>query len=315
MKLKPWLLILNLVFINLSAWADDEPLEQQEVTEAVNNLIGKIEQDYLLDEKRGQIVEYLTMALNRGEFNGHFPFPRLKMKLESMLISVSNDSNFEIHWRSGLTSSMEAPDIFFPGAIQTQLLDRDIGYLAIDGDFLNDSWRRDIDDAIEFLSDSKALIIDLRSAGLTSMSFSQYVLSYFIPVGQPLSNLTFGHSKTAPIVSVGTENPVNSDVPVFIVTSPFVAGSWEFVAYTLKHAKRATIVGMPTMGLGYMTTTTKLSEHLSLVMAYAEFQHPETNESWKDIGVLPDVESNADDAMEVTLELVNDAITNNLNVE
>lgn len=303
-----WLILINMLITPLLVQASEESLEQQEIDKAVASLIRAVDQHYLYDEKREKIVEYLATALENGEFDGHFSFSRLKNKLESMLFSVSKDSSFRIISRAGLSDDSETSDIILPGAIQTQLIENDIGYLAIDGDFISDSWQTEISNAMAFLSESKALIIDLRTAGLTSLPFSQYFLSHFIPTDQSFATLTFGHGKTSPIRSKSVANPLKSDIPLYIVTSPFVAGSWEFVSYTLKQNKKATIVGMPTMGLGFMTSTTPLSQHMSLIMAYAAFHHADINESWKDSGVEPDIHSESKNAIDVTLEIVNSAL-------
>ena len=290
------------------AFGADEPLlSEQEVQGAVTQLIRVVEKDYIREDVRQDTVELLTNALQRGELNGSFSFGRLKIKLESMLYSVSQDSNFELHWQSGLNGTLMAIDEL-PGALQTQMLDGDIGYLAVDGDLFDTQWRAEMDKAMAFLSDSQAIVIDLRSAGMSSLPLSQHFLSHFMPVGPPLSMVTLAHQQSTPLLAQLVASPVSTDKPVFIVTSPFIAGSWEFVAFTLQQADRATIVGMPTLGLGYMTTVEQLSEHLSMVMAYAELQHPQTGDSWKNSGVIPDVQTDADQAMSLALKLATEAL-------
>lgn len=303
--------IFNLVGLTPAlapAFAANEPLlAKQEVHDAVTQLISAVKQEYIRDDARHDTVELLNNALQRGDFNGPFSFGRLKIKLESMLYSISQDSNFELHWQSGLNGTAMAGEVL-PGALQTQMLEGDIGYLAVDGDLLDEQWQAEIDKAMAFLAGSKAIVIDLRSAGMTSLPVSQQFLSHFMPVGKPLSMVTFAHNNRTPLLAEKVTNPVDRDKPLFIVTSPFIAGSWEFVAFTLQQADRATIVGMPTIGLGYMTTVKKLSEHLSMVMAYAELQHPQTGDSWKSSGVIPDVQTDADQAMFVALELATEAL-------
>ena len=305
--------ILLLVFIFqlsglTSALGADEPLlSEQEVQGAVTQLIRVVEKDYIRGDVRQDTVELLDNALQRGELNGSFSFGRLKIKLESMLYSVSQDSNFELHWQSGLNRTPMAIDEL-PGALQTQMLEGGIGYLAIDGDLFDEQWQAEMDKAMAFLSDSQAIVIDLRSAGMSSLLLSQHFLSHFMPVGQPLSMMTLAHRQRTPLLAQHVASPIRSDKPLFIVTSPFIAGSWEFVAFTLQQADRATVVGMPTIGLGYMTTVEKLSEQLSLVMAYAELQHPQTGDSWKNNGVIPDVQTDADQAMSVALKLATEAL-------
>ena len=290
------------------ALAADEPLlSEQEVQGAMTRLVSVVEKKYIREDARQDTVELLNTALQRGELNGPFSFGRLKIKLESLLYSVSQDSNFELHWRSGLNGTAMASDEL-PGALQTQMLEGDIGYLAVDGDLFDTQWQAEIDKAMAFLAGSQAIVIDLRSAGMSSLPLSQHFLSHFMPEGKPLSMVTLAHQQRTPLLAQPVASPVRSDKPLFIVTSPFIAGSWEFVAFTLQQAGRATIVGMPTIGLGYMTTVEQLSEHLSMVMAYAELQHPQTGDSWKSSGVIPDVQTDADQAMSVALKLATEAL-------
>ena len=89
-----------------------------------------------------------------------------------------------------------------------------------------------------------------------------------------------------------------------VVTSPFVAGPWEFVAYTLQQAGRATIVGQQTIGLSFMTVINTLSKHLSIEMANAQIINPHTLGNWQDEGVIPDINSDARDAVAETLLMI-----------
>ena len=299
------LLVFTLLFKHVHASSlipgEEQILDQQEIVTAVTGLIDAIDQQYLFETKRQRITTQLTQALSNGEFDGHFSFGRFKRKMEAMLVAVSHDSNFELQWRSGLTGDSSGD--LLPGSVSWQKLPGDIGYISIEGDLVAKGWQKDIDRAFAASVDSRALIIDVRKAGLSSLALSHHVLSQFMPAGQPLSVITFARQSTEQMVSNGSPQAFPPALPIFIITSPFVAGPWEFVAYTLKHAERATIVGTPTMGVGYLTTTIVLSEHVKLVMANAELRHPKTDESWQGWGVLPTIYAEADRAMDVALKL------------
>ncbi|MDC8830929.1 S41 family peptidase [Alteromonas gilva] len=300
-------LMVGAVSHNVRAQVREKPLARQEVTIAVSRLIKWIEKDYIHEIKGEKAVAVLTEALNSGEFNGHFSFGRLKIKLESMLVEATLDSNFELFQPSGLAQTDTLASTVLPGAIQTRVIDNNIGYLAIDGDLLDDRWQTELDIAMASLSGSDALIIDLRTAGFSPLALSQHFLSYFVPTGQRLSEASFAHRKRETLMSHAVNKPVKKEVAVYIVTSPFVAGAWEFVAYTLKHAERATIVGSTTIGLGYMTTSRRLSENLGMRMAYAQIINPETHDNWQGEGVIPDVLCAAREAVAATLLMINHA--------
>lgn len=305
------LLMMSFMGNNVVADVREEPVAQQEITTAVTQLISVIKQGYIHERQGEKAVEVLTQALNSGEFNGHFTYRRLKIKLESMLFEVTKDANFELHFRSGLSQPSDDIEGALPGAIQARILENNTGYLAVDGDFVDDVWLAEFDNAMAGLSGSSALIIDLRSAGMSSMAFSQHFLSYFLPSGQLLSDVSFAHEQRVELHSKKIEHPVIQDVAVFIVTSPFVAGAWEFVAYTLQQTDRAIIVGNPTMGLGYMTITKPLSEHLSIEMAYAQIINPKTHDNWQGEGVVPDIYCDAKEAVAASLLLSDHEVPTN----
>lgn len=292
------------IFASFCVTADDELLSQQEVVKALNNLVVSVDKDYLHEKHREKMTEQITTSLNQGDFDGHYQFHRFKRKLESLLYASSHDANFEITWRSGSESLTNAPDRVFPSTIETQLLESNIGYLGIDGDLFNEHAKSDVDNAVAYLSSATAIVIDLRSAGYVDLDVAKQFLSYFVPTGKPLATLTLAQNNTSLLVASDTGFKMGEKVPIFVVTSPFVAGSWEFVAYTLQQTSKATVVGTRTMGLSYLSATTPLSEHINLVMTYGDLRHPSTQESWKDEGVIPDIPCEATDAVTAAFELV-----------
>lgn len=292
------------IFASFCVTAEDELLSQQEVVKALNNLVVSVDKDYLHEKHREKITEQITTSLNQGDFDGHYQFHRFKRKLESLLYASSHDANFEVTWRSGSENLSNAPDRVFPSTIETQLLESNIGYLGIDGDLFNEHAKSDIDNAVAYLSSATAIVIDLRSAGYVDLDVAKQFLSYFVPTGKPLATLTLAHNNTSLLAVSNTDFKMGEKVPIFVVTSPFVAGSWEFVAYTLQQTSKATVVGTRTMGLSYLSATTQLSEHINLVMTYGDLRHPFTQESWKDEGVIPDIPCEATDAVTAAFELV-----------
>lgn len=296
---------LALFCLPVHATVDDQPLSSQEVETALQTLVRTIDNQYLVDKHRAKISHRLHRAISEGEFKNSFSFGRFKRKVEAMLIEASGDTNFEVHWRAGMSSIAEKQSEPYPGSLQWQHIEGGIGYIAIEGDMLSEHWQAQWDEAIRQAAAPNALIIDLRDAGLMSLSLSQHILNHFIPAGKHIADVGFTQSNRTRLVSQPiADNPITEHLPVYILTSPFVAGPWEFVAYTMKHTERATLVGMPTMGLGYMTKTVALSQHINLVFAYAEFTHPDTKDNWQDWGVLPHIRCEVQNALTAAQMLV-----------
>ncbi|MBD3584872.1 hypothetical protein HHX48_03865 [Salinimonas sp. HHU 13199] len=302
-------ILLSLTCLQVHAKVNEQVLTSQEIDTALERLVSTIDQHYIIDENRAALTRRIHRAINNGKFDNSFTFGRFKQNVEAMLTETSGDTNFELHWRAGMTGVAEKQAEPYPGRLQWQYLDGGIGYLAIEGDMFTHKWQAEWARSIRQLADSTALIIDLRHAGLTSLSLSQHFLDYFIPAGETITGVRFARNKHTRLVArVLADNPLDNQLPVYILTSPFTAGPWEFVAYTMKHQERATLLGMPTMGLGYLTKMVALSPHLNLKLAYAEFQHPITKDNWQDWGVLPHLKCDAKNALEAAQILIEQQI-------
>ncbi len=162
---------------------------------------------------------------------------------------------------------------------------------------------------LTFLADVDALIIDLRLAEEASLSFVLQLLSHVVPADTPLMELKFNHrletltsSQTLGFAHLQTE------VPLYILTSSFVAGIWEFFCYSLQQLERANIIGEVTMGLSQLSKEVKVSDTTRLRMSYAEFSHPRTGESWHQEGVLPDYYFSGEAALNKARQLALDGI-------
>lgn len=89
-------------------------------------------------------------------------------------------------------------------------------------------------------------------------------------------------------------------IPLFILTSPVTASSAEVLAYDLKHLGRSKIVGEKTMGAGNCFETITFNfPQFTLDVQVPAFRpvHPVTHTNWQGIGVIPDFEVSAEDAL------------------
>lgn len=310
-------LLLILIFFTYfsQAHADVEPellLSKEEVAEAIKSTVTALEKHYLYPKKAQQASSALLTAQKSGEFDRSFKFGRLKQKVETILISASGDSSFELLKRRTFSSVNIDSDKRQSNSIKVQTLENNIGYIELDGNFLFSDTDNGIPNALEYLAGSDAVIIDLRNAGDGSISLAQHVISYFVEPNTLLGNVYFNPSVDSErIYSVKLEHaPINyrQNFPIFILNSSFVAGPWEFLGYTLKHLHKATIVGEDTIGVATMKKPLPVSEHLSINIAYAQITHPVTDESWQQRGVFADYQTTAQESFEFAYQLALQAI-------
>jgi len=104
------------------------------------------------------------------------------------------------------------------------------------------------------------------------------------------------------LANTGHEN-FKDNFPVYILTSSFLTNAGELFSYTLKHLKKAVIVGEETMGIAYLLQKLKINDYISLNIPIAIQVHPKTQTNWEHTGVIPDVYIAADLALDTAHQM------------
>lgn len=157
---------------------------------------------------------------------------------------------------------------------------------------------------MNFLARCDALIFDLRQCNGGDPFMTQIFQSYLFDENKKPKLLltkyhrardTFQQKWTYPFTP-GKRLP---GVPVYILTSKRTFSGGEDMAYTLKHHKRATIVGETTGGGAHPITELTPGEGFVVVLPEGYPIHPVTKGNWEGTGVLPDIEVAREQALEV----------------
>lgn len=301
--------VVLLLLTSLMAGAAPHPepyLNKQEVRHIVDNTIDALTQTYLFPDRTQKAIDRLRLEASRGEFTRGYHFGQFRQKFESILVNSTSDTGFELVEKRSVNSLAALPADAEDSAIETEILTDNVGYLKLSGDFLKTDRRADLTQALDYLQTNDALIVDLREAGDASMEFVHHLTSFFLPAGTHMATVSF-NAQHAPVALYAEEkagfSTYRDGLPVFILTSGFVSGPWEFVSYTLKHFEAAVIVGEDTMGVSYMMKTLSVSEHAELTLYYAQITHPVTQENWQQTGVFADYQVSAAESEKVALSL------------
>jgi len=164
--------------------------------------------------------------------------------------------------------------------------------------------------AMNVVAQGDALIIDLRRNG-GGADTAQLVISYLLEGGSPLSGSYDRPSNTRRYVSSSHWVPgrrFGSAKPLYILTSSKTFSAAEAVAYNLQALKRAVIVGERTGGGAHPFEYRRVHAHFVLDLPEGKSIHPITGGNWQGVGVKPDVEVAADQALDRALELAREAI-------
>jgi len=193
------------------------------------------------------------------------------------------------------------------GFEQVRILDSNVGYLELIAfiDTKIEGAGIAATKAMETLSDTSCLIIDLRSNGGGSPTMIQLVTTYLFE-GDPIHLNSFYFRKTdnhkqfwtLPYVP-GKRMP---SVPVYVLTSEMTFSGAEEFCYNLKALKRATIVGEKTGGGANPGDFHPLNRGLEIFVPHGRAINPITKTNWEGVGVEPDIHCDSQDALKVALE-------------
>jgi chorismate mutase len=155
--------------------------------------------------------------------------------------------------------------------------------------------------AMNFLSNSDAVIIDLRKNGGGDPSMIQLITSYFFEEPTHLNSFYIrkGNVTQQFWTSAHVAGKRMTTVPIYVLTSQRTFSAAEEFTYNLKNLKRATIVGETTGGGAHPVTSHYLDEvRLLAFIPFGRAVNPITNTNWEGTGVAPDIKVPANKALE-----------------
>jgi C-terminal processing protease CtpA/Prc len=192
------------------------------------------------------------------------------------------------------------------GFINFDRIGKNIAYLRLDG-FKDLKYARKT--AIEYLqklADSKIIILDLRENHGGHSNMVHFISSYFFADKKQLNSLYFTEkdSMATAWTDPGVPGAKLLKQKLFLLTSKNTASAAESFAYSMKHYQRATVIGESTRGAAHWTESFQHPEiGIFLEIPVARPINPVTNQDWEKVGVKPDVECPAEEALTMAKEL------------
>ncbi|HEX9166141.1 MAG TPA: S41 family peptidase [Gemmatimonadales bacterium] len=177
------------------------------------------------------------------------------------------------------------------GITRAEVLEGNVGYLEISGFLGAPGYRDAVVEALQLLSRTDAMIIDLRRNGGGSGEMSHFVFSHFLgatPV--PTIRVTRrppGRTEVRQSLAI-VPGPRRTDVPLFVLTSQGTASAAEEFSFVLRNQGRATIVGTRTAGAGHMVATAPVGHDFVVSVSITRVADPSTGQEWEQVGVAPD---------------------------
>lgn len=292
-------------------------------TTTINGVITLMARYYVFPKQAAQVAQYLGGNDQRAVFDGITSAEKLAGALTDSLQRVTGDEHLEVRYFEKPIAQLP------PGQDQTaeeqaeeestqkrlnygfqtvSRLKSNIGYIDVRAFGRPRFAAAKIAAAITLLSDTRALIIDLRKCGGGDPEMVMLFASYLFDKPTHLNDIYWRDEKRlerrwtqADVAGVrygGTRN-------VYVLTGGDTFSACEDFAYALKSNGRATIVGTPTQGGGaHPGSPRRINAHFMMFVPTGRAINPVTHTNWQQTGVLPDLatsESNALDAAQIEM--------------
>jgi C-terminal processing protease CtpA/Prc len=279
--------------------------------------------NYVFPDVAEKTAADLNQKLKAGEFDDYNTAQSFAEALTKAVQAINKDK----HMRIRPTPPRESPDNSPERLIEEQLdmlersksnmagfksaerLDGNIGYLDLRG-FAGVDYGAPVADLyMQLLANSDAIIIDLRKNGGGDPNMVQYLCSYFFDQKVHLNSLYWRQSDqthdfwTLEKVN-GTKMP---EVPLFVLTSNYTFSGAEEFSYNMQTQKRATLVGETTGGGANPGGTFPINPQLMVFIPTGRAINPITGTNWEGVGVVPEVKTTAEEALDKAIALATEA--------
>jgi len=287
----------------------------------VETLGSSMHQWYAFPDLGDKVQALLKERLAAGAYDAAADGPALAKQLSQEVNAVIKDAHFRVLYsqkgmpprakREEPTAAENAQRAKFTklinaGVDKVQRLDGNVGYIKIDGFMERELAARPIQAAMDFVSETDALIIDLRFNGGGSPDTVRLLCSYFFgPKPVHLNDIYMRpENKTDQFWTLAkVPGRRYEDKPVYLLTGKRTGSGAEEFAYDLKNLKRAILVGTSTWGGANPGGMVRLDDHFGAFIPMGRAINPYTHTNWEGTGVEPDVHVDADKALDTAHRL------------
>ncbi|RCW40576.1 S41 family peptidase [Paenibacillus prosopidis] len=277
--------------------------------------------DYYVFPNTAEIMKTaLLEKLSEGEFYKEESGLTLAQKITDYVQKISNDK----HLVFGFSEPPLPHQLHDPitdenirlrqkqnnyGFERAERLPGNIGYLVINEFVYPEFAGETAAHAMSFLADTDGLIIDLRN-NYGGSSFMVMLIASYLLDGSPPVHLNDLYWRSYDTTQSFWSLPFvpgkrfGASKPVYLLTSRKTGSGAEEFAYSLQAIKRVKIVGEKTGGKANPGSNHRINDHFQVFIPNGRAINPITKDNWEGIGVLPNIESNSDEAYEKAYQLL-----------
>lgn len=264
-----FLLMINPSFIRAQ---DRGPkMNPKEIKILIDSLSKALRAQYIYADKAEIMVSSIAKKYKSGVYNNAKDRMELAMELSQDLQEAWPDKHLRLNYNPKFAKKLETPktadeekkdqEMKLKFALEnnfafkkTEILPGNIGYVRWDGffEFIEEA-RPTMNSAFQFVSNCKAVIIDMRYNGGGSPDMVAATQNYFFSEKVHLNDIIYRSRDTVVRYSDPGKTTFKLNMPVYILTSNRTFSGAEDFTYGMQQTNRATIVGDTTGGGAHPT--------------------------------------------------------------
>jgi hypothetical protein len=299
----------------------DEPdtsIDAKTKAAVIESLAVAVKSRYVFPDKGAELAKILRQRQARHEYDRITSSREFADSLLAHMQAYTHDHHMRVHYRHEPLPVLSAQDQRGPndeerrhqleaerlrnfGFERVQRLAGNVGYLELRSFSSLPEAQGTAVAAMNFLANADAVIIDVRRNGGGDPMLLQTVLTYFVAPGDRLHINDFYEREGDRIVqfwsAAQVPGPRLNGKPLYVLTSANTGSCAEEFAYDVQTHKLGMLYGATTAGAANPGGMVRLSDHLVAFIATGRAINPVTKTNWEGIGVKPDVEVPAGDAL------------------
>lgn len=315
-KCNYFIIPIVLTFSMLFGQNRQSSIDEAEKREVIDSLCVNLEREYIFPEITQKYIDKLKEYLRSGKYDSIKKPVDFAAKITEDLAAIHKDEHLYIRYNPERIKNEKKRVALDEAAIlykkrqersvnygfkEIKIFPGNIGYLKFNSFSYNTDAFNTVIGAMNFLSNTDALIIDLRQNGGGSPEMVQFLCSYFLE--NPRKHLnSFYYKEKDKTTQYWTYTYLPGKrldkVDLYLLTSKNTFSAAEEFSYNLKSMKRATVIGETTGGGAHDNKVVVLNDNFEMSLPFARAMNPITKTNWEGIGVEPDIEISSDKALE-----------------
>lgn len=298
-------------FITACLSAQKEPGDKINASgkkELINTITTLLKENYFFFEKAKAVEKEMNNKLATNQYDAFVTLDSFGDQLNLDLYAFSGDKHLQINFSPKIVRQLrneakggaeQVPDKEFVELLKSEnfrmrkveILHGNIGYFKIDNFVELKYCKETLTGAMNFISNSSAIVLDLSDCGGGPSETMDFILSYFLPESTKIGELKFRKNneikKYYTIQDPAIKNLTHT--PLYILVSKKTASAAEGLAACLQEYKRAVVIGEQTKGLGNPGELFVINDVLYMFITTAVSGTGLSGNNFDGIGVTPDI--------------------------